>query len=218
MKQYVLDEPGARTLNAALVPAASRSRWRWPIVLAATAAVALVAAHSFGQGHPEPKPHPVVTAFVPAYIAPVAGEPPRPIAAAEPAAPAESPPSRVTREKGRYVVDLHAAAIGPALSMLSEATHTTVTGGDLLSASPARITASFVAASPLDAWRGVFGDLASFAMTCGPSSCAVRFVSLVGDRTFSLSSTPTNPTRPTSLAPPGAPDSAETSEPPVPDN
>ena len=115
----------------------------------------------------------------------MASETPRPVAAAAPAAAlVEAAPSRVTREKGRYVVDLHAAAIGPALSMLSEATHTTVTGGDVVATSPARITASFVAASPLEAWRGVFGDLASFAMTCGPSSCAVRFVSLAAARRF----------------------------------
>jgi hypothetical protein len=216
MKQYVLDEPGARPPGgASQAPAAASSRWRWPIVLAGTAAVALVAAHSFVGGHPEPKPLALETAFVPTYVAPTASEAPRPVAAAAPAvAPVEAAPSRVTHEKGRYVVDLHAAAIGPALSMLSEATHATVTGGDVVAASPARITASFVAASPLEAWRGVFGDIASFAMTCGQSSCAVRFVSLVGERAFSLSSTPLNPPQPASPAPAGAPESSESSEAP----
>ena len=214
MKQYVLDEPGARPPEAT-PPSPARRRWRWPTLLAAVVAAALVAGYSFVEGRSEPAPRAIATAVVPAYVAPtVVADPPPAVAAPAPAlALPEPPPSRVTRADGRYVIDLHAAAIGPALAMLSEATRTTVTGGDLVTTSPARLTTSFVADSPLEAWKGVFGDVASFAMSCGHSRCAVRFVSLVGSRSDSLSSTPPSPLQPTSMAPPGAPPSVEPVEP-----
>lgn len=210
MKQYVLDEPGAPSPGEATpAPAAARGRWRWSLLLPAAGAAVLVA---IVAGRSEPPRQPVDAVAVPAYVAPIpASDPPRATAAAAPAP--SPPPSRVTRTDGRYVIELHAAAIGAALAMLSEATRTTVTGGDVVTASPSRITTSFVADSPLEAWKGVFGDVASFAMTCGHASCAVRFVSLVGARSGSLPSTPASTLQPTSMAPPGAPPTVESGEP-----
>lgn len=223
MKQYVLDEPGARPQNA--LPAASPAgrRWRWAILLPAVGAAALVAVYSVVEGRPTPASRPAEAAVVPAYVAStIVAEPSR--AAVTPmAAPVtlEPPPSRITHTGGRYVVDLHAAAVGPALAMLSEATHATVTGSDVLVSSPARITTSFVADSPLEAWKGVFGDVASFAMTCGHSSCAVRLVSLVDTRSASPSSpplsTPLSTPRPTAT-PPLAPQPSNEPGEPMPDN
>ncbi len=230
MKQYVLDEPGMRPLHPEPpAPEPARGRWRWPVVLAALAAAGLVAARSFVDRPPEAKPRPAEVASVPVYVAPVTADVPRPnaatSAAASPVTLAIDPPvpSRVTREKGRYVVDLHGAEVGPALAMLSEATHATVSGSDVLVASTARITASFVAASPLEAWKGVFGNVASFAMSCGPSTCAVRFVSLggSGDASSPLPSSPTTtaaPLQPALPAPPVAPPAIESSEQPMADN
>jgi hypothetical protein len=223
MKQYVLDEPGARPPEAT-PPSPARRRWRWPTLLAAVGAALLIAGYSLVEGRSEPAPHPIATAVVPAYVAPTVVADPLPAVVAPAPAPAlpEALASRVTRADGRYVIDLHAAAIGPALAMLSEATRTTVTGADLVAMSPTRLTTSFVAASPLEAWKGVFGDIASFAMSCGHSSCAVRFVSLVGAgsgslSSSSLSSTPSSPLQPTLMAPPGAPPLVESGE-PMPDN
>jgi hypothetical protein len=216
MKQYVLDEPGARPPEETpAAPSPARRRWRWPTLLAAVGAAALVASYSLVAGRSEPAPRPAATAVVPAYVAPtVIADPPVAVAAPAPAAMLPEPPaSRITLADGRYVIDLHAAAIGPALAMLSEATRTTVTGSDLVTTSPTRLTTSFVADSPLEAWKGVFGDVASFAMSCGHLSCAVRFVSLVGARSDSLSSTPSSPLQPTLMAPPGAPPSVESVEP-----
>ena len=155
-------------------------------------------------------------ALVPVYVASTAvAEPVRAAAATAPAAmPAEPLPSRITRADGRYVVDLHAAAIGPVLAMLSEATRTSVTGSDVVTASPSRITTSFVADTPLEAWKGVFGDVASYALTCGRSACAVRFVSLVGvPATSSLSPVPSQGRQPTATAPAGTPAVDGTGEP-----
>ena len=220
MKQYVLDEPGARAPTAAL-PEPARRGWRWAILLPAVAAVALVGLYSVVEGRPEPSTRPVEAAVVPAYVASTAVAEPVRSAAPPVIAPVtpEPLPSRITRTDGRYVVDLHAAAIGPALAMLSEATRTTVTGSDVLARSASRITTSFVAATPLEAWKGVFGDVASYALTCGPSTCTLRFVSLVGaPANASLSSTPMQVPQPTSLAPPGAPSTVDaTSGEPTPD-
>jgi hypothetical protein len=223
MKQYVLDEPGARASTPAPSEAVpGRVRWRWPIVLAAVSAVALVVAYSLVEHQPAPASSRVDAAVVPAYVASTVLAPVQePVAAALPAPPAPAPepaPSRVAREGGRYVIDLHSVAIGPAVAMLSDATRTSVTGADVVGASPARLTTSFVADSPLEAWKGVFGNVASFAMTCGHSSCAVRFVSLVGAPSIaSLASTPVQALQPTSTAPAGSPATDESGQ-PVPDN
>ncbi len=223
MKQYVLDEPGARPQSALSEASPAGRRWRWAILLPAVGAAALVAVYSVVEGRPKPASRPAEDAVVPVYVAPtIVAEPSRAAATPEPApAPPEPSPSRITHASGRYVVDLHAAAVGPTLAMLSEATHATVTGSDVLVSSPARITTSFVADTPLEAWKGVFGDVASFAMTCGHSSCAVRLVSLVDARSASLSSppstTPLSMSRPAATPPPAPRPLNEFGE-PVPDN
>ncbi len=222
MKQYVLDEPGARPPAEALpAPEPSDRRWRWAIVLPAIGAIALVGVYSVVEGRPEPSARSVEAAVVPAYVASTAvAEPVRVVAPPEPATtPAELPPSRITRADGRYVVDLHSAGIGPVLAMLSEATRTTVTGSDIVTRSPSRITTSFVADTPLEAWKGVFGDIASYALTCGPSACAVRFVSLAGvPAASSLSAMPSYALQPAARAPQGTPATADANGEPTPDN
>ena len=231
MKQYVLDEPGARPPTAAS-PEPARRGWRWAILLPAVAAVALVGLYSVVEGRPDPSTRPVEAAVVPAYVASTAvADPARAAAPPEiaPMAPGIAPvaaqplPSRITRTDGRYVVDLHSAAIGPALEMLSQATRTSVTGGDVVLHSPSRITRSFIADTPLEVWKGVFGDLASYALTCGHSTCAVRFVSLVGAPATPVQSLapmpvqkeeeaqPAQAPQTRSLAPPGTPSTADAS-------
>lgn len=86
--------------------------------------------------------------------------------------------SRVTRERGQYVVDLHAAPVESAVEMLSTATRTRVSGSGIFGDSALRLTRSVVAATPREAWQAVFGDVANFAITCAGGACEVRFVSL----------------------------------------
>ena len=224
MKQYLLDEPGVRSLTEASsvsvpVPVAAGRGWRWAILLPALGAAALVAAYSVVEGRPWLASRPAEAVVVPAYVASTAvAEPIRVAVASVPATvPPEPPPSRITHAGGRYVVELHAAAIGPTLAMLSKATRATVTGGDVLVRSPSLITTSFVADSPLDAWKGVFGDLANFALTCGHSACAVRVVSLVG-APIASSLTPLQTQQPLPMAPRGTPPTSDAGSEAMPDN
>ncbi len=89
---------------------------------------------------------------------------------------AEVAPSRITREHGRYLIELHSTAIGPALDMLTKATGATVHGSDVLAGNAARITRTVATDSALEAWQAVFGGVANFAATCSHGACAVRFV------------------------------------------
>ena len=105
---------------------------------------------------------------------------PRPAPRDEPvsASPVVEVASRISHERGRYVVDLHSAPLGSALEMLSTATKARVTGGDIFAGSALRLTRSAVAATPQEAWQAVFSEVASFAITCAVNGCDVRFVSL----------------------------------------
>jgi hypothetical protein len=98
-------------------------------------------------------------------------------AAEAPAAPA--PASRISQERGRYVVELHDEALAPALAMLAQATKARVGGSNIFIGSPLRLTRSAVAATPREAWQAVFGDVANFAIACAGGACEVRFVSLL---------------------------------------
>ena len=199
MKQYVLDQPAALAAGAAPTPPADAElppapkRWRWLLLILLLEPVALAALYlalNSGSAESQPLAGPVVApvalpfvagpATVQAAAAPALA--PAPVASAElapedPAAPAE-PASRIRHERGRYVVDLHAAPLGSALEMLSSATKARVTGGDIFDGSALRLTRSAVAATPQEAWQAVFSEVASFAITCAVNACDVRFVSL----------------------------------------
>jgi len=96
--------------------------------------------------------------------------------AAAAADPVEAVPSRIVRERGRYVIELHSAAIGPVLEMLTKATGATVRGSDVVLGNAARITRTVTTDSPLEAWQAVFGGVVNFAASCTRAACDVRFV------------------------------------------
>ena len=98
------------------------------------------------------------------------------VAPPEAAAEIEVPPSRIVRERGRYVVELHSAGVGAALEMLTKATGATVRGSDVLLGQAARITRRITTDSPLEAWQAVFGGVVNFAASCTRAACDVRFV------------------------------------------
>ena len=101
MKQYVLDEPGARPPAEAL-PAPERSgrRWRWAIVLPAIGAIALVGVYSVVEGRPEPSARSVGAAVVPAYVASTAvAEPVRVVAPPGPATTLTCPPLTISSSR-----------------------------------------------------------------------------------------------------------------------
>ena len=97
---------------------------------------------------------------------------PQPVVVAE----VEAAPSRIVRERGRYVIELHSAGVAAALEMLTKATGATVRGSDVLLGNAVRITRTVTTDSPLEAWQAVFGGVVNFAASCTRAACDVRFV------------------------------------------
>jgi hypothetical protein len=199
MKQYVLDHPAPLAPSAPLTPPpaaaapGSPRRWRWLLLILLLEPVALAVLYLILNGDEREAAAAPGAARV-AQVAPIAvaqpaqpmlqpGDPmsrraePEPAASEGPASPVAAT-SRISLERGRYVVDLHSAPLGAALEMLSSATKARVTGGDIFSGSVLRLTRSAVAATPQEAWQAVFSEVASFAITCAANACDVRFVSL----------------------------------------
>ena len=103
-----------------------------------------------------------------------------PATGAEPApVPASLPHARVTPSRGGYAIDLRSAAPGTAVALLAKATGAKVSGEQIFDGSAVRLTHQSVAPTVRDAWQAVFGDVASFAVSCPRGGCEVRFVSLV---------------------------------------
>ena len=194
MKQYVLDQPPALAPVVPLTPPPgaaslpSPGRWRWLLLILLLEPLALAVLYlmlSGGSAESEAVAGPGVVA-VASFPAPRPVEPsPAPreepigtVVGAASQSPVVEAASRVSHERGRYVVDLHSAPLGSALEMLSSATRARVTGGDIFAGSQLRLTRSAVAATPQEAWQAVFSEVASFAITCAVNACDVRFVSL----------------------------------------
>jgi hypothetical protein len=188
MKEYVLDQlaPGEgelsppRPLDDGYVPPPARTSWRTIALLIVLETLALGLLYVVMIGFPAPTQASVESQT--AYVAPIA--PPAPVAP-DPQAPpvaevAPPPPSRISREHGRYLIDLHGAEVGSVLAMLTQATGATVRGADVLAGNASRITRTVETDSPLEAWQAVFGGVANFAATCNKAACAVRFVPASG--------------------------------------
>ena len=182
MKQYVLDVPAA-ALPAEPPAADAEARslrqpgwWRWLLLALLLEPVALAALYLALSGTPTWSQ--AATSEGIAYVASFSF-PREPGAAQAPTQVAEAPVSRISHERGRYVVELHDEALAPALAMLTQATKARVAGSNIFIGSPLRLTRSAVATSPREAWQAVFGDVANFAIACAGNACEVRFVSLV---------------------------------------
>jgi len=184
MKQYVLDQPAALaslTPPADAAPLPSPRRWRWLLLILLLEPVALAALYLMLNGGPAESE--TVAAASVARVAPFSAPRPAEPLPAPRDEPVSAPPateiaSRISHERGRYVVDLHSAPLASALEMLSTATKARVAGGDIFAGSALRLTRSAVAATPQEAWQAVFSEVASFAITCATNGCDVRFVSL----------------------------------------
>src|SRR5678815_3490611 len=128
MKQYVLDEPVA----AAPSPLEPTSRsltqpgwWRWLVLAILLEGVALALLYVALNGVPGARradPSPGI-AYVASFSFPREAEAVQP-----PAQAAEAPVSRISQERGRYVVALHDEALADALAMLARATNARVSG------------------------------------------------------------------------------------------
>jgi hypothetical protein len=186
MKQYVLDFPApvAAPVEAPAddEPVAPQARTSWrsiALLLVVVGSLALALLYVAPTGWPASNPD---IATIPTVDSALASAPqtealrqPQPPAEVV-AEPVELPPSSITRVHGRYLIELHSAAVGPALALLSKATGATVRGEDVLAGNPARITRTVQTDSPLEAWQAVFGGVVNFAATCTRAACAVRFV------------------------------------------
>jgi len=180
MKQYVLDEPMGAAPLAAEPQAMSLAQpgwWRWLLLAILLEAVALAILYVVLNGVPDSSPAAPSRgiAYVASFSFPREAEPAQ---AAVQLSPAAAPVSRIHRERGSYVVELHGESPATALAMLAEATQSSVAGSRIFAGSSLRLTRSVVAASPREAWQAVFGDVANFAIACAGSACEVRFVSL----------------------------------------
>jgi len=181
MKQYVLDDPAPPAAAPAVdgaVPPRRRWPWRALLLLAVVEPLALGALYLALSADPGPVQR--SAAWGPATIAafefaPAAQPRETDAAVAEEARPAAS---RIAFERGKYVIDLRATDVGPALAMLTKATRATVHGGDVLLRDPTRLSRTAVATTPAEAWQAVFGDLASFAVSCTSRGCAVWVAAL----------------------------------------
>jgi len=180
MKQYVLDEPMAAATPPPAEPQAPSLRqpgwWRWlvlAIVLEVVALAVLYVALNGVPGTSRAEPSRGI-AYVAAFSFPREAEAQAPVRTLAP----EPAVSRIRRERGRYLVELHDEQPAAALDMLAQATKARVAGSGIFNGSALRLTRSVVATSPREAWQAVFGDVANFAVACAGSACEVRFVSL----------------------------------------
>ncbi len=199
MKEYVLDlapprqaEPVAEP-ELEIGPPATRSSWRSIVLLIVLGAPTLALLYVALIGLPGTSEASIQTAVASDPTIASARSMPAPAPTPTQAQPqhaegqpaqvdgvaqeAQGVPSRITHEHGRYVIELHSTAIGPALDMLTKATGATVRGSDVLAGNTARITRIVVTDSALEAWQAVFGGVANFAATCSHGGCAVSFVS-----------------------------------------
>jgi hypothetical protein len=185
MKEYVLDQPPPGELSPppfddGYVAPPARTSWRTIPLLIVLEALALGLLYVVMIGFPAATQGSVESQS--AYVAPIA--PSAPVAPDPPAPPvaavAPPPPNRISREHGRYVIELHGAEVGSVLAMLTQATGAIVRGADVLAGNPSRITRTVETDSPLEAWHAVFGGVANFAATCDKAACAVRFVPASG--------------------------------------
>jgi hypothetical protein len=182
MKEYVLDQALSAELSPPAPiddgyrPSSARTSWRTIALLVVLEALALGLLYVALVGVPTPTQASVENPA--AYVAPIAPRSPiAPEPQAQPVAEVAAPlPSRISREHGRYVIDLHGAEVGPALAMLTQATGATVRGADVLAGNASRITRTVATDSALEAWQAVFGGVANFAATCSHGACDVRFV------------------------------------------
>jgi hypothetical protein len=182
MREYVLDQlaPGEGELSPppplddGYVPPPARTSWRTIALLIVLETLALGLLYVVMIGFPAPTQASVESQT--ASIAPIAPAPVAPDPQAAPVAEVVPPPSRISREHGRYLIDLHGAEVGSVLAMLTQATGATVRGADVLAGNASRITRTVETDSPLEAWQAVFGGVANFAATCNKAACAVRFV------------------------------------------
>jgi hypothetical protein len=193
MKLYVLDESRSEERAPSDKPARVRSR-RTLIAAVGLASIAVAVLYAYldragardagaEQLNFESKARlPAVVSAESTPVVPLADQK-TPFVAASSSYPPEAPgaaplaPSSVTRKNGKYFVDLHGVEASAALAMMSEATGMKVVGGDALLKHPVRLTAKLVAASPVAAWQSVFGDVASFAVSCPGKTCVVHIVS-----------------------------------------
>ncbi len=182
MKQYVLDEPPdapSPDAQAAARPTLPPQPWPWRalLVLAVVEPLALGALYLTlnADARPRERAEPLGPATIAAFALP-----PRPTqSGTAPVAAAADPAgeeSRIAFEQGKYVIHLRSTEIGPALAMLAQATNAKVHGADALAREPLRLSRSAVVATPAEAWQAVLGDVANFAISCAPRTCAV-FVS-----------------------------------------
>jgi hypothetical protein len=231
MKEYILDvaEPVAAPAQPgdAPEPVAPPSRFSWRscrsivllIVLESIAlALLYVALIGFPSSPASAEAVPVaaavpalpVTAPAPAAEPVPAGPPPSPEVAAE----VEAAPSRIVRERGHYVIELHSAGVEAALEMLTKATGATVRGSDVLLGKAVRITRTVTTDSPLEAWQAVFGGVVNFAASCTRAACDVRFVPSGDGRDDQGNTQPAVATSVVArTAPPAAPAAAATEDP-----
>jgi hypothetical protein len=178
MKEYVLDLPpaaGAPAPIAAAAEARPPRNWRPLLLLLVVEPLALGALYLALTASPLPPDGRDATG--PATIAAFAFPAPPADASAD-AAMQAPPPNRIAFERGRYVVDLHGADLSETVELLRKVTRATVRGGDVLNGNAARLSRQLVAATPVEAWQAVLGDVASFAISCLPQGCTVRFVPL----------------------------------------
>ena len=212
MKQYVLDEPApepaAPAVEAGLPP---RRRWPWRalLLLAVVEPLALGALYLALSADAGP-----VARSAQGEATTYGGFEPMPPARQREVAAAlvdEARPeaSRIAFERGRYVIDLRAADVAPALAMLAQATRATVHGGDVLLRDATRLSRTAVAATPAEAWQAVFGDVASFAVSCTPRGCAVWVAALAGK---AATASPTAMAGAAAVAPAAAGDDVTASE------
>jgi hypothetical protein len=214
MKEYVLDTPSALELAAApaapaagYVPPIAPSSWpslMWLLILEPVALallyVALIGFPGSSQASLDNAPVYVAAFSFPKGAEAQAGRSEEPVV----------PENSITHQRGRYVVELHAAPVSSALAMLSQVTGATVTGGNALAGNGALITRVFETSSPVEAWQAVFGGVANFAIACNKGACAVRFVApadpaaprAVSEAVMAVSEPPPPPT-------PGAADNVE---------
>ena len=192
MKEYVLDVPEPVAAPAQpdapeLGPPPSRFSWRScrsivllivlesiALALLYVALIGFPASQVSAEGAPVAAAEPALPMATPAP--PQELVPADPLPQAEVVAQVDAAPSRIVRERGHYVIELHSAGVEAALEMLTKATGATVRGSDVVLGKSVRITRTVTTDSPLEAWQAVFGGVVNFAASCTRAACDVRFV------------------------------------------
>jgi hypothetical protein len=127
----------------------------------------------------------------------------------QPALVASTLPGPVRWQDGELKVDIDAEPLPQAIEQLAQATHSTVSGQQLLH-DPTRVTLHWYAADAKTAWQLLLRDRAGFKVRCESAACEVHITNEIASPKSDSASSPhdSTPAAPASGEPQSQPDNS----------